>query len=391
MNKLIKKILNWICHFLTVVLNRGQRFICYQEGLRMWTLPKGKLTDEEKNDFKRHKKYLKQFGFHAVKRDFFVFRKYLIDKGRDPMYIIPSYVVHNYLTAFFNPITYDAYFSDKNFFDKILPTSHLPKTFFRRINGQWFDADYKPLSFLRIMEELKDRNNIKSIIVKPSRDSSSGKGVKLFNNENGKWVEFNGSVSFFENISQNYWKDSDLIVQEVIEQSPYISQFSSTSVNTFRIVIYNSLIDNNQYLIWAGLRIGKNGSILDNNHAGGLMFGLDSRGKISSYGTDQYGKKTGFFNGIDFENGEFIIPEFSSIINFAKSTSINLLPNRFIAFDIALDKNNKPLIIEYNLRAYGGWACQFAGDYMFGEKTDEILKILSQYSREIEKFFYKIN
>lgn len=389
MNNLIKKILNWLCEFLTRCVNNGQHIMCRKESFSMWKLPQEKPSKEALEDFRRYKANLKKYGFSAKRRDFFVFCNYLMDKGNDPALIVPSYIVHCYLTAVFNPIPFNAYFEDKNNFDRILPKDWLPRTLLRRRDGFWYDRDYR-----KVTEPINILNSVDSqygIIVKPARNSSSGRGIELFRKEKGKWLNLKDDKTLTHDLIQNCWGSSDLIIQSVIRQNEFFRKFCDTSVNTLRIVVYNSPLNDEKSLIWAGLRIGKSGSLVDNTHAGGLMFGVSREGRIAKYGADQFGNKFREFNGLNFAKEDFLIPDFEKIVDLCLQMSDHLLPHRFIAFDVAVNEDGVPMIIEYNLRAYGGWACQFAGDPMFGDKTEEILKYLSENKTKGIKFFYSIN
>lgn len=391
MNRKIKQVFDLICRFLTWVINQGQRLMCYRESHSMYRVPKFEDPKKINEEYKANARYLRQFGFKGNKRDFLVFRNYLADKGHDPKYIVPSTIVHKYLTAVLNPIPYNAYFSDKNMLDKIFPRQYLPKTLFRRMDGIWYDAEYQPIDFERCKEIAAEAADLPGIIVKPAKDSSSGRGVELFKLQNRDWKSFNGKYELFEALTGDIWGNADLIIQEALNQNDFLKRLSPTAVSTLRIVTYNSPVDSKVHLIWCGIRLGADGSVIDNNHGGGVILGVDKDGRLNPYATDQYGNKYSAFNNIDFSAESLYIPHYAEIIEFAKELTPPLLPNRFIAFDITIDHKGTPMVIEANMRGYGGWVCQFAGDYMFGEKTDEILQYLSEKKESIRKFFYCIN
>lgn len=393
MNKVIKKILNFLCKFLTDCINQGQKLMVRKESHSVWRIPKDMKPEEYKEDYARYRNNLRKYGFNPSKRDFYVFCQYLRDCGNDPALIVPSYVVHAYLTSVLNPIDYNNYFEDKNMMDKILPKGCMPGTALRRIDGIWYDENYNRTELGNWLERSGSRYEEGArMIIKPGKDSSSGKGIKIYELKEGEWVNVQDKSDLLSTSSiGKTWNEGDLIIQDVIRQSAFLSQFCKTSVNTLRMVIYNSPVDGEKHLIWCGIRIGAEGMIVDNNHAGGLIFGIDENGKIASYGIDQHGNKYSVFNGINFKEREFIIPRYEDIVMFAKNISLHLFPHRFIAFDISLDESEKPIIIEYNLRGYGGWAAQFSGSPMFGDKTDEILAYVSAHRKRARKFFYKIN
>lgn len=391
MNKIIKKILNYFCWLFTWCLNQGQKFMCFKESCSLYTIPKYSNKKQVKEEYKKYKKRLNLYGLQSTKRDFYVFRNYLVDNGKDPSYIIPAYINFNYLTPVLNPIEYGGFYEDKNMFDKILPLDFMPKTILRRINKIWYTQDYQVLPTEKIWEYLKNFEDSKEIIIKPSRNASSGKGVMLFKLNKGEWKEkIQGFTLDNETLEKN-WGKRDLIIQEVLVQDGIFKYLCDTAVSTFRIVIYNSPLDGKYHLIWCGLKVGLRGAIVDNAHAGGLIFGVNENGYLYPYGTDQYGKKYTNFNGIDFSKEKIKIDNYEELIQFAKKSATFLLPNRFVSFDIAVNKDGDPKIIEYNLRAYSGWYCQFTGDYMYGNKTDEILNYITQNKKLGNKLFYSIS
>lgn len=102
---------------------------------------------------------------------------------------------------------------------------------------------------------------------------------------------------------------SDFILQEALEQSPYMSNFNRTSVNTIRIATYRSVKDESVNVTACVIRIGKMGEIVDNGHSGGNFVGINpNSGELSSYACDQYGHRSDVWNGINFKDNHFVIP-----------------------------------------------------------------------------------
>ena len=360
------------------------------ESYKLYKNP-GSLDKEEKEKYKKYKENLKKYRIRATKRDFCVFRKHFINEGKDPSLIIPAYVTNNLLTPVLNPIDYRGYFEDKNMFDKILPKEYLPITRYRKMNGIWCDEAYKKILFDKVMEGLNALEGNARIIIKPSKDTSSGRGIKLLNKINGEWCEGKEDKKInLKKILEN-WGESDLIIQDVLQQADFFSQFCSTSVNTMRLVVYNSPVTGRCDLIWGGMRIGAKGSIVDNSHQGGMMIGINKDGCLYKFLNDQYGNRYTSFNGIDFDKQDFIIPNYSEIIKFTKEIAFYLLPHRFIAFDIMVDKKGEVKVIEFNLRGYSGWLCQMAGDPMYGAQTEEILEYITSHRKMGNKVFYSIS
>lgn len=391
MNKLIKRFLNLICSFLTFCINKGQIYICYLESKRMYKIPSPLNKNSLETDFKKYKKNLRKYNFRPSKRDFLVFRNFFIEKGSDPSLIIPAYISNNFTTPVLNPIKDTKYFEDKNMFDKILPKSFLPVTYYRRINSKWYDINYNLINIHEVLKGLNDLGKEEKIIIKPSKDTSSGKGVMIFIRENNEFINPISYDKLTVEFINYFWGNNDIIIQEAIKQSDYLSLFCKTGVNTLRIVSYHSPIDGKCHIIWSGLKIAAAGQFVDNAHAGGIVVEIDKNGRLAKYGADQYGNKFFNFNGINFSDKIYTIPNYKLIIKFIERATKYLFPHRFISFDIAVDNNNLPKIIEFNLRGYSGWYCQFAGSPMYGEKTEEILSYVSQNRKKGLKFFYSIS
>lgn len=168
-----------------------------------------------------------------------IYSKYI---GED-INIMPDDVCHMIAEPILNPFKYRSFYTDKNMFDRVLYFKFnkpiTPQTYIRNIKGIYYDIDYNKLNKEELcFTELCDSDRI---IVKPSVGSSSGKGILFFEKTRNKFIggkdgEQELSVSLLDNIyKENY------VIQKAVRQSAYISQFSSTSVNTLRIQVYRSV------------------------------------------------------------------------------------------------------------------------------------------------------
>lgn len=302
-----------------------------------------------------------------------IYNKYI---GED-INIMPDDVCHMIVEPILNPPKYRHFYSDKNMFDRVLRLKFdkpvTPQTYIRNINGIYYDIDYNKLNKEDIcFSELCDCNRI---VVKPSVGSSSGKGVLFFEKSGNKFIggedgEQELSISFLDKIyKENY------VIQKAVRQSAYISQFSSTSVNTLRIQVYRSVKTGEVHVLNMIIRIGKEGSLLDNAHAGGCFVGIDiNSGKLDNKVLNQYGVQFDTFNNIDFKNNTYIIPNFENVKKFAQKVGECITHQNIIALDVILDENNQPMLIEYNIDAFGLWAFQFTGNTAFGDFTDEVIE-----------------
>ena len=175
---------------------------------------------------------------------------------------------------------------------------------------------------------------------------------------------------------QNY------VVQKAMAQSTFMSQFCKTSVNTIRIAVYRSVKTNIPTVINAIIRIGKDGSLVDNAHAGGMFVGVDKDGILGKYCCNQYGETVSIFNGIDFSSATYQIPNYKRVKEFAEKVASALPHQRLLALDVMLDENDNPVLLEYNIRAFSVWLFQFTNGAGFGEFTDEIIEYCKEHKKE---------
>lgn len=387
MFKLIKKILSFCLDFFTSMINQGQNLISNKFHKNL--CKRNKITSYNKKDYQKNKNYLKSFGYHSNKVDFILFSHYIKNK-EEKIKIIPSSIVNQFVTPILNPIEYRGYYEDKNSFDKIFPPGVLPNTILRRINGYWFDSNYKPVVVSNDEDLFQYINENQEILIKPTKNSSAGKSIEIFYKEDTFFKSKMSNTLFSLQFINNKWGKSDLIIQEVLKQSDSIAKFNKSSVNTFRVAIYNSPIDNKPHLLWGVIRIGGEGSIVDNAHAGGIFVGINKDGKLNNFASNVYGDIIESHNGIIFSK-EHYITDFIRIINFAKDCAIKLLPNRFIALDIMMDNTNNPRLIEYNLSAFSDWFGFFSGFPSLGKYNDEILHFCKENRHNNKKAIYYLS
>lgn len=304
-------------------------------------------------------KYLKVFATKDLKEEFIP-------------YIAPEDLVHHYIEPVLNPYPYRGFMEDKNNFGRLIPSEFLPKEHLHWIQGIPYDEKYERISEEALRKKIQEiAETTQHIIVKPTINSCSGNGIKFYNWNGRLFVDKDGNP--FDEISA-YTVGSDFVVQEVFEQSPFMSQFCRTSVNTLRIVTYRSVKDDVVHVPAMIMRMGKEGAMVDNAHAGGCFIGVSPvDGSLGKYVCDQWGRTEEIFNGIDFSKSSYTIPNFDSVLNFAKKIAEKIPYHRLLALDVVLDKNGLPKLIEYNVSGFSTWLFPPVGQVPFGKWTEEIV------------------
>ena len=288
--------------------------------------------------------------------------------------IIPEDISRNIVEPILDPARYLPYYSDKNMFDKLFGKKAMPQTIFRKMHGFYYDSEYERIiiSDDKSLYEILAKSKCEKIVIKPTVDSSSGNNVRLFEKKGDYWQEIGAK----QKLSITYLNSSygdDLIVQECLEQAGFMSYYNPTSVNTLRLTLYRSVKTDECHIPSAIIRIGKNGSLVDNAHAGGGYVGIKTDGTLCNKVLNQYGESISEFNGIDFNN-EHKIPNWDKIIDFAKYIGKNVPHHRLLALDIMVDKLGNPRLIEFNCKAYSMWLFQFTMGSALGDFTDEIIE-----------------
>lgn len=307
------------------------------------------------------KEYLEVFGGY-------------FEQDADRLNIVPEDIFRTYIEPVLNPFLYRAYFEDKNFFVKILGKKFFPHEFLRCIQGTYYDGDYNYIPTEQVADFLQRiGENVKEIILKPSVDSCSGRGIYFFDLKNNLFVERHSGKSVVELIAETGIQN--FVVQEVVIQSKFMNYFNSTSVNTLRVVTYRSVKDEVVYVPSMILRIGHAGSLVDNAHAGGVFVGVDPKtGALGKYVTNQYGEKKIEFNGINFSEQNFTVPEFDRVLKFAKDVHEKIPYHRLLALDVVQLENGDCKLVEYNIGGFSTWLFPFVGQSPFGIWTDEIIE-----------------
>ncbi len=249
---------------------------------------------------------------------------------------------------------------DKGFYDTLFPDVNRPHTFVKNVNGLYYD-DKNPIT----KEEAISRClNLKSAVIKPTLFGHWGKGVNLFHTDKGFIPEMNMSV---EDLFSNYKKS--FIVQSKLEQHPDIAKLNPTSVNTIRVLSYRK--DKEVIILYAVIRIGRMGKSIDNETAGGIKADIDlSTGRIKgpAFGSPTEKNMPQTDSGVDLDN--YLIPSFPQVLDFVKDLHGRLPYFNLVGWDISVDTNGNPVMIEWNRSTE---LSQVAHGPAFGSYTEEIL------------------
>lgn len=276
----------------------------------------------------------------------------------DPFYV-PEEIFKVDVEPTLNIVSAANFQSIKSIYDKWFEKGVFPKSHFHNINGELFDCNLNSISTAEINEIIGQITY--PVVLKPNIASSGGKNVYFP-------AESTQLLSLIKNM-KNY------VVQEKIRQHSFFNKFNPKGLNTIRVCLYKSVLNNEVHVINMALRMGKGGS-LDNETAGGIVSFIKD-GCLHGYALDKYGQK--FMKHPDtVVNFKTTIPKHNKLISLSKKIARRLFFTRLISLDMCLDNYSNWRAVEINIGGHTSSQtirfAQYAGQPFFGKFTDEVIE-----------------
>lgn len=285
-------------------------------------------------------------------------------KGFDARYLTHS-IYLPVVAHLLNDFRYTKIFEDKGLCGYIKSTYiRFPKCYLRRIGSDYYDDNMRQLTIEQAIEKCAAQEEL---FIKPSHETSGGKGAKLL-----KYVGLSLEGGGFKETIQKELSErkGDYVVQECIHQHPVMAQFNPTSVNTFRIT---TLMLNGKFTICSViLRFGRDGSSVDNWGAGGLLVHVNNNGTVNAVAHDINLNEYTSNGGCVF--ADCSIPQLPDILKLIeKCHRDDFAICKFIGWDIAINQDGNPVIIELNSSQPGVIGEQLVAGPIFGDRTWEVI------------------
>lgn len=327
---------------------------CYR-AIKELGLPTGKAAGEEE-----YRRRWRQFSPWV---DPYIYRLQSHFCGPTPD-IIPEDILHRQIEATLNPRSYWDVYEDKTMFPRVIGADNVPTTIAARVRGgSLLDADFHvlPNAAKAIADTPYD-----ALILKPSVDSCNGMRVMKFIRNSDGYITSSGQrldVSFLMAYDDNF------VLQEAVEQHPFTARLCPTAANTMRMVVYRSVVDNIPHLTSAYFRFGGPGAVVDNCHAGGRYVGVDlADGRLHDTSYDDHGF------GAPFPDAGQCIPSWDKAVELSLHVARCIPHHHLFALDMAIDKNGKPMVLEYNIGGFSAHAGYFCGQTVFGPYIGEVME-----------------
>ncbi len=317
-------------------------------------------------------KYHIQNVFQLAKQKIsFLFHEFYVQKSGvyDSRYI-PDDLYYRYIDPYYNDWEAANYLDNKCLYDLLFPIMRQPKVVAYRQNHFWFNSKKKLITLNEVVELVAQE---KRIFVKCAEESHGGKGVYC--------LEGDDILTEIKSIVEKI--ECDIVIQRGLEQCGELSRINASSINTVRMIsmlspgrdISEKKDFGDEVKIYSRiLRMGVNNARVDNASSGGITCGIDEEGRLKNRAFDVKGnvylKHPN--SGISFET--VVIPNIESIEKSVKEMHVLMPHFRLISWDIAIEADGKPTLIEANLKDGELDFHQLNNGPIFGDDTLLILK-----------------
>lgn len=305
--------------------------------------------------------YFKQYGFKVSSA--FPEIYYRCNGIKDDRYI-PASLYFYYISPYLVNMNLSMAYVDKNMYFRHFPDVRQPKTIFHNMSGRFYTSDMEEVTFEEAVGTLRGKDRF---IVKPSIESGRGRDVKMVTDGN-----------LVESTLKEY--ESNYIMQEVVTQHPEMAKLNPTSLNTCRLYTYRRVGTSEYILLGGAVRFGGKGAFRDNACTGGGFCKIDNDGCIAD---EIHNYRRFGWGSLKAEKGleRLFVPNYDKVIETAIRLHKTIPYMDLIGWDIAVDRDGEPVLIELNQYPDCELIQIFKGP-MFGDYTDELLERISKHHIE---------
>lgn len=313
----------------------------------------GKLSTQQRREIKSF--------YSSYKNPNSIFHEYFTEKtGEFHAEYIPIDLYVGYIDPYFNNIKEAKYIDNKCYFGSLFYSIHQPKVFAKRLNGMWITTENEFITFDQIADLIASEDGV---FFKEAQTSAGGHGVTFIPNGDDMLAKIKTIADA---------TPTDVLIQRRIYQHEKMAAINPSSVNTLRVytVLGKDGVVTNYSTV---LRTGVGDTKVDNYASGGLSVGVTNDGRLRKYGYNKKGESTEKHptTGIIFENYE--IPSYDRVLDLVKKAHLMVPHFRSVSWDVAIETDGAPILIEGNLCRGGIDLLQLSNGPLYGEDTKKIL------------------
>lgn len=247
--------------------------------------------------------------------------------------------------------------SDKSYLDYYIRDCKTVRTVVRNVSGRFLDEQFRLIT----MEEAQIiLDSFPRLVIKPSMNTKMGRSVRLLE----------GKVSLQE-LAKNY--NHDYVIQVPLTQHPDMAKLNASSVNTIRV--NTILLGSKAHVMTAFVKVGQKEAFADNSGENRFFIGIKTDGSYCNYAIDHDLRiHESIPSGYVFAGRA--VPGFASLCS-AIEKAHECIPHFGFAFwDVCVDENEEPVIVEVNLRQPDTLIAQACGiGNFFGKYAEDVVRI----------------
>ncbi len=255
----------------------------------------------------------------------------------DPRYVpYDIYIFH--ILPHFNALAFAIPMQDKCLHKIFVPDMHRPETVVKNIAGVFYDDQIEHISQEEAVRRCLQADS--RLIVKPSIGSGGGDSIRFYDSADCSEADI---LEMFRSYGQNY------IVQKKMEQHAILASLNPNSINTIRIITL--LFKEEVHVLCAIVRVGGPSNEVDNVSQGGYQCTILPNGHLDGYAiTKKDGKWVNTeqtHTGVYFR--DIAVPSYDRVVEAVKRSAMKMAHFKYIGWDIAVDPDGTPTLIEYNV------------------------------------------
>lgn len=221
-------------------------------------------------------------------------------------------------------------------------------------------GDFKPTTIEEIAEVAMD---CPVVFIKQAEDSAGGHGVIYYDCADGKGK----LIDLLHSLRAN------VVIQKGIVQHSILNRLNSSSVNTVRVLSH--LTQEAKIIVRSVIvRMGRNGAHVDNASSGGITVGVDADGRLKSTAFDTQGNRYDQHPDSHTKFPDITLPNYDNIISEVKALHWQLPQFRLLSWDMAIDADATPTVIEVNMHSGQLDFHQLNNGPVFGNDTKSVLE-----------------
>ena len=287
----------------------------------------------------------------------------------DPHYI-PDDLYLNLIDAWFNDRVQAKALDNKCLYSKLFPQAKQPVGIAYRMNGTWLDNKFNTIGIEKLTELL---NCEEEVVVKKATESMGGHGVFFCSGEGL-------AQKVFDQLDD---EKRDIVIQRALVQHPTLAKLNPDSVNTIRHI---SFLEDGKATVYSSiLRMGINHSRVDNASSGGITCGITADGTLKPVAFAVSGQKYEKHHTTGIAFSTITVPSFDKSLAFVKQLHQSFPLFRLLSWDVAIDQEGNPVLLEPNLYVGELDFHQLNNGPLFGEDQD---RILSEINWDVPEIFF---